>query len=143
MKLTQKQEIFTQNLFEGMTQREAWIQAGYSSKYAPAIIDTNACNLANSNKIKIRLNELNSQVISPLIATEIERKEILSTISRTPLKQKEIKPRDSINAIQELNKMEKLYSDTNVTYNEIKVLIVRERPLLKEGSQDNTVNTTE
>ncbi len=83
--LTQKMENFVNNLFQGMTQREAWIQAGYSSKYAMKIIDENACRMANTNKIKTRLEELRQAAKSALVLTAIERKEILSEIGRARL----------------------------------------------------------
>lgn len=124
--LTKRQELFAQNLFSGMTQRESWIKAGYSSNYPLEMVDIHACQLANSDKVKIRLNELNDKVVSPLIATEIERKEILSTISRTALKQ--VKARDNIAAIQELNRMEKLYDTGAIHYTGIKILVVRAGP---------------
>ena len=82
MKLTQKQETFTENLFKGMTQREAWIQAGYSSNYSMAILDTNACHLANTNKIKTRYNELQKKTVDESVATVLERKQILTEITR-------------------------------------------------------------
>ncbi len=82
MKLTQKQETFTQNIFKGMTQREAWIQAGYSSNYALAIIDVHACQLANKDKVKVRYNELQQKAEDESIATVIERKQILTEIAR-------------------------------------------------------------
>lgn len=80
--LTQKQENFTLNLFKGMSQRDAYIQAGYSSNYAPAIIDTNACMLAGSNKVRIRLEELNQAVEVDTVADVQERKEVLTEVIR-------------------------------------------------------------
>jgi len=80
--LTQRQEKFTQNLFKGLTQRESWIQAGYSDRYALEQIDIHACQLANTDKIKIRLNELNDSLTNPLIADKEERLKILSEIAR-------------------------------------------------------------
>lgn len=80
--LTQKQENFVNNLFQDMTQREAWIKAGYSSNYSMSVLDSNACRLANTSKIQARLEELRQATKSALIADEIERKEILSEIAR-------------------------------------------------------------
>lgn len=85
MELTQKQEKFTRNLFEGMSQREAYIQAGYSTKYAPAIIDTNACILANSNKIVLRRAELNKVAEDASVGKVLERKQRLTEIFRARL----------------------------------------------------------
>lgn len=75
-KLTPKQELFTRNLFKGMTQREAWIQAGYSSKYPLADIDTHACHLANKDKIQTRLTELNAKLEDAAI---MDKQELLKT----------------------------------------------------------------
>ncbi len=81
-KLTMKQERFAQNIFKGMTQREAWGVAGYSTSYAPAIIDTNACALANTNKIQLRIKELNAKTEDEAVAPVLERKRVLSEIVR-------------------------------------------------------------
>jgi len=80
--LTQKQERFVRNLVEGKTQREAWIQAGYSSNYSMALVDSHACNLANSGKVKARYNELQKLADDATIATAKERKQILTQIAR-------------------------------------------------------------
>lgn len=83
--LTSKQEKFTQNLFSGMTQRDSWIQAGYSSNYSMALVDTHACNLAKKDKIKIRLKELRDLAASNKIASVSERKQRLTDILRANL----------------------------------------------------------
>ena len=72
--LTQRQELFTLNLFQGLTQREAWIKAGYSDKYALSNVDRNACILANQTKIKQRLAELRGQVQAKLVNADIADK---------------------------------------------------------------------
>ena len=76
--LPQKQENFVNNIFKGMTQREAWIKAGYSSNYSVAIIDIHACQLAAKDKIKVRLEEMRQAAKSGLIADVTERKERLT-----------------------------------------------------------------
>jgi len=85
MMLTARQEAFALNLFKGLTQREAWIQAGYSNKYPVASIDSNACQLAEKTKIKQRLQELRNQAASDAIMSEREAKERLSDIARANL----------------------------------------------------------
>jgi len=80
--LTQKQELFTQNIFSGMTQRDAWIKAGYSSNYPVEDIDSNACTLANSTKIKQRYQELIDASTSPLVADRQELLEFLTEVIR-------------------------------------------------------------
>jgi phage terminase small subunit len=81
-KLTGKQERYARFLFEGMSQREAWGEAGYSIKYAPAIIDVNASRLANSNKVKLRIEELRKAAEDASVATVLERKQVLTEIVR-------------------------------------------------------------
>ncbi len=109
--LTQKQETFCLNLFKGMSQREAWIQAGYSSKYSPAVIDVNACRMANTNKIKLRLGELNQKTEDKSVATVLERKQKLTEIIRDDYKSP-ITAKEKVTATTELNKMEKVYTET-------------------------------
>ena len=141
--LTPKQEKFALNLFSGMSHRRAWIEAGYSSNYSMAVLDTHASVLAHKDKVKIRVAELqapvDSALISGKIATEGERKEILSEIARAKvggfidetgvidkgkldssaiqaIDQKgkgitKLRLHNPISAISELNKMERLYEE--------------------------------
>ena len=80
--LTKRQEDFARYLFEGMTQREAWIKAGYSSNYPAKIIYENACRLANKSKIVARVAELNQATVDASVATVLERKRILTELAR-------------------------------------------------------------
>jgi len=84
--LTQKQENFVNNIFQGFTQRESWIKAGYSSNYALDIVDRHASKLANKDEIKGRLEELRQPVKAALIKSEIataeERQRILTELAR-------------------------------------------------------------
>lgn len=82
IKLTTKQEQFTLNIFSGMTQREAWIQAGYSSNYSMAVVDSNACALFHTSKIQARFKTLQDKAESDKIMEVKERKERLSEIGR-------------------------------------------------------------
>ena len=79
--LTQKQENFVNLIFQDKTQREAWGLAGYSTNYALVKIDSNACTLANTRKVKGRLEELRQASKSKLVISETRRKEILSEIA--------------------------------------------------------------
>jgi len=129
--LTARREKFAINLFKGIPQREAYLQAGFSSRHRslPAL-DVDASRLANSPQIILRVNELRSKVtagiVSDKIMSETERREKLSLISRAPVKEKWVKPRDVIASIQEQNKMDKLYETGAINYTEIKILVVRE-----------------
>lgn len=109
-KLTCKQERFALNLFAGMTQRDAWIDAGYSSRYALAVIDSNACVLANTSKIIVRLQELNAPLIAKIQSKKEAKLEILEKIyTHEPLPET-ITARERIQAVSEHNKMEGDYA---------------------------------
>ena len=83
-KLTQRQENFCLNIFQGMSQREAYIQS-YKPNYAITTIDANASRLASNEKVLKRLSELREKAQNNKIASVIERKEILSEIARASM----------------------------------------------------------
>lgn len=112
--LTSKQEKFAQNLFQGMTQRESWIQAGYSSNYDVKAIDINACAMAKTTKIKLRLAELNAPIVEKIQGSREKKLEILQTIyAHKPLPDT-ITPRDRVTAIAEHNKMTGAYEPVKI-----------------------------
>ncbi len=80
--LKQKQETFTQNLFKGMSQRDAYTAAGYSSNQLPATLDRHAYDLAKNGKILARLEELRQKVEDASVATVLERQQVLTEIVR-------------------------------------------------------------
>jgi len=82
MVLTQKQETFCLNLFQGMSQRDAYIAAGYSPRQSPATIDRHACDLAKTDKILARTEELRQAAEDASVATVLERKQVLTEIVR-------------------------------------------------------------
>jgi len=81
-KLTGKQERYARFLFEGMSQREAYTQAGYSQRQPLAVIDRNASVLAKHNKVLMRLGELRKVAEDASVATVLERKQVLTEIVR-------------------------------------------------------------
>lgn len=57
--LTAKQEKFVQGLVSGLSQRQAYREAGYSTDgQSDTTIDANASRLFNNNKVLTRYNEL-------------------------------------------------------------------------------------
>ena len=80
--LKKKQETLTQSLFKGMSQRDAYIEAGYSPNQLPATIDRHACELAKTDKILARYEELRQKVEDASVATVLERKQVLTEIAR-------------------------------------------------------------
>ena len=84
-KLTQKQEMFCLFIFQGLSQRAAWEKAGYSTKYAPEIVDQNASRLANSTKVQARLIELRQKTEDASVMGVQERMQRLTEIARARL----------------------------------------------------------
>lgn len=124
MDLTQKQTNYALNLFKGMSQRVAYIEAGYSSNQSLAVIDENAYKLAKHNGIIMRLDELNKAVESPVVMDIAKRKQRLSLLAEEDIENKGIIVRTSnIQAIAELNKMDGVYDSNTVNINSIKIQI--------------------
>ena len=83
MILTQKQEAFAFNIaVKQMTQRVAWVDAGYSSKYSLAVLDVNASRVAAKTKIRLRIQELVKEHRRADVADFEERQRILTEITR-------------------------------------------------------------
>lgn len=61
-KLTIKQEKFSQGLFAGLSQREAYKRAFNAEKMTDKTIDEKACLLAAEGKIRARLDELTKEL---------------------------------------------------------------------------------
>jgi len=81
-KLTQKQENFVLNLFNGMSQYESFLKAGYANNKDRAIIDKNACVLAKKGNILVRLAKLREEARLPDVASFEERQKVLTEITR-------------------------------------------------------------
>lgn len=81
-KLTQMQEKFCLNIFQGMSQREAYLKAGYSANMALSVIDVKASELAHNGKVVVRIQELRQKAEDASIADVKERKQILTEIAR-------------------------------------------------------------
>lgn len=119
--LTHRQEKFVQNLLKGMSQKEAYKKAGYSTKNAKSkSIDELASRLFSNPKVKERYKELARKVENKTILQAQELQQILSNIITRVENEKEVVFQDGeiieiekparvdtlIKAIQELNKMQ-------------------------------------
>lgn len=69
-KLTIKQEKYAQGLFAGLTQREAYKQAYNADNMTDAVIDVKASELANSGKIKVRIDQLTQELAERNMVTK-------------------------------------------------------------------------
>ena len=135
--LTVKQERFIINVFKGMTQRDAYIDA-YHPNYSIENVDSNASRLSSNDKVTARLAELQGEVKSEAIAGEIERQEKLSELYRAETERKPT-PKEIVMAIAEHNKMTRVYSDMPALLNDnrtvnIYVIDGETRELLKRVS---------
>jgi len=113
--LSPKQERFCLNLFQGMSQREAYVQAGYSARQSPASLDVRACELAAVSKVAVRLDKLKAEAKTTSSMTVEQRQdklaEIANTEFKTPPSAKEV-----TQAIAELNKMDGAYAPAQVEH---------------------------
>ena len=80
--LTPKRERYALFLFQGLSQRDAYVKAGFSGNQAPNTIDRHAYDLSQDDNILARLSELQAKAKSAAIANEVERKETLTRILR-------------------------------------------------------------
>ena len=104
-KLTQKQENFTRLLFQGVSQRDAYIQA-YHPTYSISSIDENASRLSSNEKVLARLKALNDRADTKVGYTVEQRKQRLAYIAEEDNKgQFGYARQPNISAIAELNKM--------------------------------------
>lgn len=120
-KLTPKQERFALNLFKGLSQRQAYIQAGYSSNGADNTLDQHAYELASRDGILARLQELTNQASGSAIMPINRRFKRLAELADMPV-EKEVSAREVVMAIAETNRMTHIYDEKpqyqdNRTYN--------------------------
>jgi len=110
MRLTQKQETFCLKYFELGNASEAALIAGYSPRTVRAIA---SINLTKVN-IQERIKELRQKVEDESIASVLERKQRLTAFIRENNYGKfGINRQSNITASDQLNKMEKLYTEGN------------------------------
>ncbi|KKK91108.1 hypothetical protein LCGC14_2716290 [marine sediment metagenome] len=82
--LNVRQRRFALNIFNGMSQREAYIDA-YNPAGAVETIDANASALVSNSKVARRVEELLGSIDNSAVATIQERKEILTGIIRADI----------------------------------------------------------
>ncbi len=108
--LTSKQEAFTQDVFAGMYQRDAYIKNYNAENQTMETLDANASRLATSVKVKARLAELRDSRANQNIASVDERRERLTQFIREDIRTKHGLIRQSnTTAIDLLNKMDRIY----------------------------------
>lgn len=115
-KLTSKQEKFVQGLVSGLSQREAFKEAGYSWKNkSNEYVDVKASELMKNGKVSVRYNDLieehknkalwtREQAVTDLIWLKEQSK-----ISVQKMGVRQANSNSMLNTIKELNAIEDLY----------------------------------
>lgn len=121
MALTPKQEKYAQGLVAGLSQRQAYIEAGYSSKNkTDNYLDVEASKLFKNPKVRQRYNELMDKHKEKALWTREQAVNDLIWLKEQA--KKSIKEQDDgyirqgtstayVNAIKELNTLEGVYPD--------------------------------
>lgn len=145
VKLTGKQELFVNGLVEGKSQRQAYIDAGYSTDgKTDNYIDTKAHELFKNGAVKGRYNELQAQLKDKALWTREESINDLKWIkeqSRKTIEEYgEVKHAPAtayLGAITELNKLGVLY---DLEVEKLKLNIEKQRKeLANDQSQEDKI----
>lgn len=144
--LTEKQKNFALYLFQGLSQSEAYIKAGYSSNQTSITIGKNAYELANNPLIIGKVEELRGGVEVATTMDYQERQARLSEIARENiLNHKGVLLRTSnIQAIAELNRMEGIGNvnlQVNLTGKELKELVLQRQREALDGLDTEIIET--
>ena len=78
--LTKKQEMFVQNIINGMSQREAYKNAYSVKTMSDNAIDREASLLMKNTKVAQRFAELRDELVKPTILSAQERLEYLTRV---------------------------------------------------------------
>lgn len=101
-----RHEKFVQNLIQGMSQRQSYIDAfPNASKWKPETVDSKASNLLKDGKVQTRYNELQNRSVKSAILNRGERMKILTEIAIDDVQL----PKARMQAIDILNKMDGEY----------------------------------
>jgi phage terminase small subunit len=107
MGLTVKEEKFVQGLFSGLSQRKAYKEAYNTDRMKDETVDSKACILSKTGKVRARLTELQGKVATNNILTEIELQEFWSTTVTS----NETEYRDKLKASELLGRNKKMFVD--------------------------------
>ena len=103
--LTAKQELFAQNVVEGMTLAEAYHSAYDTSSMSEKTVYEKASLLAGQDKIRARIAELRDKLANEKIMSAQKRMEWLTGL----IKDAEASNTDKLKALDILNKMDGEY----------------------------------
>ena len=111
-----RHEKYVQGLANGLSQRNAYRAAfPNSERWKDTTVDVKACELANDDKVLVRLRELGQQATSKAILTATQRKEWLTGIIMNDTE----KTQDKLKAVDILNRMDGEYIDKVVVAGQV------------------------
>ncbi|PSL41715.1 terminase small subunit [Salsuginibacillus halophilus] len=138
--LTAKQEKFVQGLVSGLSQREAYKQAGYSTNMSAERMDTAANKVLKNAKVSTRYEELMQEHRQKALWTREEAVNDLIWLkdqSKYSIEAAGVRQANSnamLNAIKELNAIEGLYEREEEGGE--RVLIVQDKEAMRKAMQD-------
>jgi len=143
VKLTAKQELYVRGLISGLSQREAYRRAyPSSSEWKDTAVDSTASTLLKSAKVFQRYNDLMSEHNHKALWTrEKAVNELLFLLEHSKQEIKDIGLEASnkgafIDAIKELNKLERVYGDTDLA--KANTEYIKAKTSLIKGVEHNT-----
>lgn len=103
--LTAKQELFVQNIIQGMSQADAYRSAYSCKNMSDNAVYVNASKLAADTKVALRLKELREQLATPAIMSAQKRLEWLTGV----IQSEDESTGDKLKAVDIMNKMQGEY----------------------------------
>ena len=103
--LTAKQELFVQNIIQGMSQADAYRSAYSCKNMSDNTVYVNASKLAADTKVALRLKELREQLATPAIMSAQKRLEWLTGV----IQSEDESTGDKLKAVDIMNKMQGEY----------------------------------
>lgn len=103
--LTAKQEEFAKNIVKGMNQADAYRSAYPNQRMSDKTLWVKASELANNDKVVVRIKELRDKAATPAIMSAQERLEWLTEA----ITSEEVSVGDKLRAVDIMNKMQGEY----------------------------------
>lgn len=109
--LTKNQELFCQNIVAGMSQIDAYKNAGYSLKNKEGTIYSNASRLMVDKRIVARVKELNNKIVARVIKRFSKTKEDILFEMEEIKDSEDATNKDKLDVLKEQGKLLGYYID--------------------------------
>lgn len=126
--LNQQQEDFTIGILNGMTNRDAYIEAYHPVDSNMDTIDAAASRLLSNVKIQARLDKLRKPKADRVVMNRTARQQVLAAVANHSI-EKPVSAAHKLAAIDILNKMDGEYKpdQTNIYVNKVDITLVRNK----------------